>query len=138
MVPRANHIRLSPGDGSELLIELLGYGSVRVDAVEEVLDAQNPVICVAEIAGVDDEIVVVGGAGEAADGGVVEGRVDVGDRVPLRIVRFDGVSVRPVHAEVDDGGEGEGLCGAGRSRAEELGDARVRRCDLVVVCRAWT
>lgn len=129
-------VRLAAGDGGELSVELLHDGGVRVLAVEQVLRLQQPVIGVAQVARVHDELVVVDGVGETSDRRVVQRRVDQRDRVALGVVRLDRVAVGPVHAQVDDGVEGEGPRVARRPRAQEVLHARVRRRDLVVVRRA--
>lgn len=136
MVSRPDHVRLAAGDGGELPVEVLDDGGVGIGAIEEVLGREQPVVGVAQVAGVQDELVVVNGVREAADGGVVERGLDHGDRVALGVVGLDRVAVLAVHAEIDDRVEGEGPRVACRPRAEEVIHARVGRHDLVVVRRA--
>lgn len=103
VVARAGHVGLARGDGGELVVELLQDGLEGVLAVKGVVAAEDPVVGVAKVAGVDDEFVLVDGVGEALDGGVVERGRDVGDLVSLCLVHLDGVAVLAVDAEVDDG-----------------------------------
>lgn len=98
VVAGTGHVRDTAGDGGELVIELLDDGFVGVDAVEEVLGFEVPVIGVSEVPWVDNKLEIVDVGCETGDGCVVERGVDAGDRVAFRLVHFDGESVGSVHA----------------------------------------
>lgn len=108
VVAGADNVGLTGRDGLKLAVKLLKNGLESLLAVKKVLGVQSPVIGVCQVAGVDDEFVVVGRVGEAFNSRVVERGRDVGDDIALRVVLFDCVAVFSVNAKVDNGVHGKG------------------------------
>lgn len=96
MVTRRSHVWLSAGNGGQLIKEVFENGGVGILAVEDVLGRQVPVVGVGKVSRVQHKVVVVNGASERTDGGVVQCRLDIWN------VAFAGscVAILTIYAEL--------------------------------------
>ena len=78
--------------------------------------------------------------GKPANGGMVQGGVNRGDGVSLRLIHLDGgdavdgvEAVGSINAQINNGAHGEGRLVTSQARAEEMLDGGVCRHDLIKI-----
>lgn len=77
MVTGRGHVWLSAGNRGQLVEEVFKNGSIGVFAIENVLGRQVPVVCICKVSRVQYKVVIVNGASERTNGGVIQCWLDI-------------------------------------------------------------
>ena len=85
----------------------------------------------------NDKFIVIDGFSQAANGSMVQRRIDRWNTALLSVVGGDGVAILAKDPKVDDYIEVEGCGIAGAARTEELIYSRVCGNNLIVVGCCW-